>query len=118
MALAPEDAPVRETPQPVEAAEEEHRPPPVEETPEPQLETETPTVEERDSDWGIHDEEDESDYVTTISTATFMVEYLCDESDELGEFVLNLVFLPIETGDEDVLPDDLPSDGSDTERDR
>lgn len=46
VAQAPEDAPVRETPQPVEAAEEEHRPPPVEETPERQLETETPTVEE------------------------------------------------------------------------
>lgn len=46
VAQAPEDAPLRETPQPAEAAEEEHRPPPVEPTPEEQIETETPTVEE------------------------------------------------------------------------
>lgn len=49
VAQAAEDAPVRETPRPAEAAEEEHRPPPPEPTPEPRIETETPRVEKEES---------------------------------------------------------------------
>lgn len=48
VAAAAEDAPVRQDPQPAEAAEEEHRPPPPEPSPREKPETETPkVVEER-----------------------------------------------------------------------
>lgn len=40
-----EEAPVRQDPQPAEAAEEEHRPPPPEPSPQPKPETERPRVE-------------------------------------------------------------------------
>lgn len=43
-----EEAPVRQDPQPAEAAEEEHRPPPPEPSPRPKPETERPKVEQEE----------------------------------------------------------------------
>lgn len=43
-----EEAPVRQDPQPAEAAEEEHRPPPPEPSPRPMPETERPKVEKEE----------------------------------------------------------------------
>jgi len=68
---------------------------------------------ENENDWGEDDQyEYEYNTITTISTGTFMIEYLCDESDELAEFILNMVFIPIETTDEYTMLADLEQQGN------